>query len=449
MGKTKKKYNWKSRQVLNTTIDKSEQKKIVVDLQPDGHYDESNPLVLPSKKRKTLVQKPKFQTVRLLSKKKRKQLEKVVEKKKKKANREVLIEELSKVQATPEELKKMVSISTAQTKGLKRRYNEADPFKEINAIEKVESAALSNSDGFIVVNAIKGARKRQRLMAAVNNLDEGGIKKKERNLNVVGFESSSDESFSEDENELIDIEIKQEAIDDEDTDGKSENMLQTENDGAKINCISDSNGNSVKDTSDNTTLKNDTEVKENSSPDKSAKEAFINKNEVGPEEFKPRIPAVFVPVERKPEIQEARLKLPVLAEEQMIMETINENPVVIIAGETGSGKTTQVPQFLYEAGYTRDGRMIGITEPRRVAAISMANRVGEELNLGSDKVSYLIRFEGNTTPETKIKFMTDGVLLKEMTTVRINILLTFYVCVYSYIILYPYLGPGCIKTIML
>lgn len=64
-------------------------------------------------------------------------------------------------------------------------------------------------------------------------------------------------------------------------------------------------------------------------------------------------PAVFVPVNRKPEIQEARMKLPVLSEEQSIMESIAENPVVIIAGETGSGKTTQVPQFLYEAGYAR------------------------------------------------------------------------------------------------
>lgn len=63
--------------------------------------------------------------------------------------------------------------------------------------------------------------------------------------------------------------------------------------------------------------------------------------------------AIFVPVNRKSEIQEARLKLPVIAEEQAIMEAIAENPVVIIAGETGSGKTTQVPQFLYEAGYAR------------------------------------------------------------------------------------------------
>lgn len=61
--------------------------------------------------------------------------------------------------------------------------------------------------------------------------------------------------------------------------------------------------------------------------------------------------------------------------------------------------------------------MIGITEPRRVAAISMAARVSEELNLSSERVSYLIRFEGNATPNTQIKFMTDGVLLKEVQSV--------------------------------
>lgn len=80
------------------------------------------------------------------------------------------------------------------------------------------------------------------------------------------------------------------------------------------------------------------------------------------------------------------------------------------------GKTTQVPQFLYEAGYAQD-KLIGITEPRRVAAMSMSKRVAEELNLSEREVSYLIRFEGNVTEETKIKFMTDGVLLKEIQSV--------------------------------
>lgn len=124
-------------------------------------------------------------------------------------------------------------------------------------------------------------------------------------------------------------------------------------------------------------------------------------------------PAVYVHVDRSAGIQAARLKLPILGEEQVIMETINENSIIILAGETGSGKTTQVPQFLYEAGYA-EKKLIGITEPRRVAAISMSKRVATEMNLGSDIVSYLIRFEGNVTENTRIKFMTDGVLLKEI-----------------------------------
>ncbi|KAE9551574.1 hypothetical protein FO519_005218 [Halicephalobus sp. NKZ332] len=120
-----------------------------------------------------------------------------------------------------------------------------------------------------------------------------------------------------------------------------------------------------------------------------------------------------IPVVRDPEIQAKRCKLPIFAEEMQIVEAINENAVVIVCSETGSGKTTQIPQFLYESGYTSNGHLIGITEPRRVAAMSMAERVGKELNDPS-KVSFQIRFEGNRTEETKILFMTDGVLLKEL-----------------------------------
>jgi ATP-dependent RNA helicase DHX37/DHR1 len=124
-------------------------------------------------------------------------------------------------------------------------------------------------------------------------------------------------------------------------------------------------------------------------------------------------------VPRPADIQSARLALPIVAEEQRIMEAIHSNPCVVICGETGSGKTTQVPQFLYEAGYgSPDGPtpgLIGVTQPRRVAAVSMANRVGMELGLGGqDKVSYQIRFDGTVGPKTAIKFMTDGVLLREL-----------------------------------
>lgn len=95
-------------------------------------------------------------------------------------------------------------------------------------------------------------------------------------------------------------------------------------------------------------------------------------------------------VQRNEYIEKQRLNLPIIAEEQPIMEAINENPVVIICGETGSGKTTQVPQFLYEAGYTSKGHVIGITEPRRIAAISMASRVAQELG-NLNIVSYQVK----------------------------------------------------------
>lgn len=128
----------------------------------------------------------------------------------------------------------------------------------------------------------------------------------------------------------------------------------------------------------------------------------------------------YVLIDRSPEVQEQRAKLPVVTQEQPIMEAIHNNPCVVICGETGSGKTTQVPQFLYEAGYgSPDAEdtpgLIGVTQPRRVAAVSMANRVGEEMGTdGKDKVSYQIRFDGTVGPKTAIKFMTDGVLLREL-----------------------------------
>ncbi|TVY53640.1 putative ATP-dependent RNA helicase DHR1 [Lachnellula cervina] len=125
-----------------------------------------------------------------------------------------------------------------------------------------------------------------------------------------------------------------------------------------------------------------------------------------------------VSVSRPPAIQEVRLQLPVVAEEQKIMEAIHNNNLVVVYGATGSGKTTQVPQFLYEAGYGSTNSptpgMIGVTQPRRVAAVSMAKRVGDEMGDHGKRVAYQIRFEGTVGAETAIKFMTDGVLLREV-----------------------------------
>ncbi|KAK4958624.1 putative ATP-dependent RNA helicase DHR1 [Elasticomyces elasticus] len=128
----------------------------------------------------------------------------------------------------------------------------------------------------------------------------------------------------------------------------------------------------------------------------------------------PLRPLKPVIVTRDPAIEEVRLKLPVVAEEQKIMEAINNNSVVVVAGSTGSGKTTQVPQFFYEAGYAEKG-MIAVTQPRRVAAVSMAQRVGVELGRDEKwRVGHQIRFDTTVSPKTAIVFMTDGILLREI-----------------------------------
>ncbi|EAW08694.1 ATP-dependent RNA helicase ECM16 [Aspergillus clavatus NRRL 1] len=132
----------------------------------------------------------------------------------------------------------------------------------------------------------------------------------------------------------------------------------------------------------------------------------------------PNRKAFSVQVDRSEDIQNSRLGLPVVGEEQKIMEAIYNNSSIVIWGATGSGKTTQLPQFLFEAGYghpdSPNPGMIAVTQPRRVAAVSMAKRVGDELGQYSDRVAYQIRFESNVSSKTAIKFMTDGILIREI-----------------------------------
>ncbi|KIE03303.1 pre-mRNA splicing factor ATP-dependent RNA helicase prp16, partial [Metarhizium majus ARSEF 297] len=116
---------------------------------------------------------------------------------------------------------------------------------------------------------------------------------------------------------------------------------------------------------------------------------------------------------RSKTLQEQRQYLPAFAVREELLRVIRENQVTIVIGETGSGKTTQLTQFLYEDGYGQTG-MIGCTQPRRVAAMSVAKRVAEEMEveLGTT-CGYAIRFEDHTSKETVIKYLTEGILLRE------------------------------------
>ncbi|KAJ2710989.1 hypothetical protein H4R19_003471, partial [Coemansia spiralis] len=117
-------------------------------------------------------------------------------------------------------------------------------------------------------------------------------------------------------------------------------------------------------------------------------------------------------------MREQRESLPAFACRDDLLQVISDNQVTIVVGETGSGKTTQLAQYLHEVGYTRHG-MIGCTQPRRVAAMSVAKRVAEEMDVKiGEEVGYAIRFEDCTSRQTRLKYMTDGVLLRETLTRR-------------------------------
>ncbi|KAK2586108.1 hypothetical protein KPH14_008387 [Odynerus spinipes] len=110
-----------------------------------------------------------------------------------------------------------------------------------------------------------------------------------------------------------------------------------------------------------------------------------------------------------------RKRLPIYRNRDHIIYLLEKYQTLVLVGETGCGKSTQLPQYLLEAGWCEDGKIIGVTEPRRVAATSLANRVADERNciLGTE-VGYCIRFDDCTNESTKIKYMTEGILLREL-----------------------------------
>ena len=106
--------------------------------------------------------------------------------------------------------------------------------------------------------------------------------------------------------------------------------------------------------------------------------------------------------------------LPVSQKKQVILEAVRDNQVVIVAGETGSGKTTQLPKICMELGRGVKG-LIGHTQPRRLAARTVANRIAEELKTEPGGcIGYKVRFSDHVSDNTMVKLMTDGILLAEI-----------------------------------
>ncbi|XP_073724216.1 probable ATP-dependent RNA helicase DHX37 [Misgurnus anguillicaudatus] len=357
MGRLRKKHNWKGRQQGTPVQTTAGEKHIDVQVEiQDGAVlkgvDDSNALVLPSTKTKKEKVEHHVNKKKPLTKKQRKNLEKVLEQKEKKAHRADVLSKLAEVQLPESEMKLLYTTSKLGT---------GDKLYHFNRCVK-EGQDGSSTTGKI--SSLSGANRKRRR----DDDDDDEEEKAETS------DSDSEGSDSDEEEEQI-----------------------TEEEPSEKN---------------SSTVKEDEQQKEMEVQVKEEKKHKVTKEIHHNEEDSK--PAVFIPVDRLPEIQEARLRLPILAEEQVIMEAVRENECVVLCGETGSGKTTQVPQFLYEAGYASSGGIIGVTEPRRVAAVSMSHRVAKEMNLSTGVVSYQIRFEGNVTEDTKIKFMTDGVLLKEI-----------------------------------
>uniref|UniRef100_A0A671RQT0 Activating signal cointegrator 1 complex subunit 3 n=1 Tax=Sinocyclocheilus anshuiensis TaxID=1608454 RepID=A0A671RQT0_9TELE len=350
MGRLRKKHNWKGRQqTIQMCV------FCVMRLCADGAMlkgvDGCNALVLPATKTKKQKVEHPVAKKKALTKKQKKNLEKVLELKEKKAHRADILSKLAEVQLPDSELKLLYTTSKLGTGD-----------KLYQTKESVNEDQNGDSTTVRISSVSRANRKRRRQVDDDDDKDEERSEKSE--TSEEDDDEGSDSSEEEEENPTEEPQLLREEAKQKETDVEEE--------------------------------KNDKDVKEEMHKKEDCK------------------PAVFIPVDRLPEIQEARLRLPILAEEQVIMEAVREKECVVLCGETGSGKTTQVPQFLYEAGYASSGGIIGVTEPRRVAAISMSHRVATEMNLPSGVVSYQIRYEGNVTENTKIKFMTDGVLLKEI-----------------------------------
>ena len=410
MGRLRKRHNWKARLPETTqegnreTNDgKTHKNKAKCTAATENDSNEnlmygssltgSNVLVLTAKKTK---KKPKVRLLptekKKLTKKERKRLEKIVESKKKKSKRADVLKLLAASSINEEEIS---------------QYSSSSRLGQVNSgvlKRKVPELFIKESGLQSLVKRGRKKGKRERMRKKMNEMSERS--------EVVQDESEEDSNGSDDD-----------GSDEEDggSGGGEEEEIKEIGDGEhKIKAEFMKIPHSPEPSTTSIEKKCEASLEQPASkatlPTVSVTDNMARSNKDSPDEVKSAAastPSVFVELKRDPSIQAARLQLPILGEEQAVMEAIKENEIVLLVGETGSGKTTQVPQFLYEAGFGDHG-MIGITEPRRVAAVNMSQRVAFEMNMPRSKVSYQIRYEGNTTSETCIKFMTDGVLLREV-----------------------------------
>ncbi len=212
-----------------------------------------------------------------------------------------LLESLAKFQPSAQELAMMTTLTAVQTKGIKRSIAEADSVKLIN-----------EKGGEQGINGSVGGKKKQRWKGKE---EQEETETQPTNGNVIGLEVLEESSDSEQEGSVEEEEEIEEVPDEtsEETAPKAAESEETPSTDTKTDAAV-------------VTTQENAEVKK----------------EIAPAPKRESKPAIFVPVHRTTEVQAARMKLPILAEEQAIVEAINENPVVILAGETGSGKTTQV-----------------------------------------------------------------------------------------------------------
>ncbi|KAF9028219.1 putative ATP-dependent RNA helicase dhr2 [Podila verticillata] len=138
-----------------------------------------------------------------------------------------------------------------------------------------------------------------------------------------------------------------------------------------------------------------------------------------PKKIANKEPTTEAIIAKAKDLKKHREALPIYTARDIIIKEVKENACVVIVGETGSGKTTQIPQYLLEAGMAAHGT-ISVTQPRRVAAINLAKRVADEVGTPiGQKVGYSIRFDDTSSKDSLIKYMTDGIMLRELLSDRL------------------------------